>query len=278
MLKFCQKKKFFSKGIIYTMYLAISTACLYPLQTEIALQILLEQEFKNFEVFVNSESELSNEYIETLKNKLNKYNASIYSVHLFTSGFEPLMFFSNYSRRLYDSIEQYKRYFAAAKKLGALVVVFHGDRIEGALGVEEYCERFSLLTRAAKEEGVIIAQENVSRCKSRSLEFIKSMRKLGGDGNFKFVLDLKQTIRAQTNPFEMLEAMGTDVINVHISDSTAENDCLLPGYGDFDFTKLYNSLNEINYNGPLVIEVYRHNFNELTEINESFKYTNKLFL
>jgi sugar phosphate isomerase/epimerase len=263
---------------MFVMYLAISTACLYPLQTEFALQELLEQGFRHFEIFANSESELCDEYIETLKKKLNKYNASVYSVHLFTSGFEPLMFFSNYPRRLYDSIEQYKRYFAATRKLGASVLVFHGDRFEGALCVEEYCKRFSLLTRAAKEEGVIIAQENVSRCKSRSLEFIRSMKKLGGEGEFKFVLDLKQTIRSQTNPFDMLDVMGTDIINVHISDSTKENDCLLPGCGDFDFTKLYNSLVKINYTGPLVTEVYRHNFNELSEINESLKYANKLFL
>lgn len=260
------------------MFIAISTACLYPLQTEIAMQTLLEQGFRYFEVFANSESEFSIEFIEMLKMKLNKYDASVYSVHLYTSGFEPVMFFSNYPRRLNDSIEQYKRYFAATKKLGASVVVLHGDRFEGAINVEEYCERFSILTKAAHDEGVIIAQENVSRCKSRSVEFIKSMRKIAGNGNFKFVLDLKQTIRSQVNTFEMLEAMGTDIINVHISDSTQQNDCLLPGKGDFNFHQLVKKLISLGYNGPLIIEVYRHNFNHLNEISESLNFTKKLLI
>jgi sugar phosphate isomerase/epimerase len=260
------------------MYVAISTACLYPLQTEIAMQTLLEQGFRHFEVFANSESELNNEFIEMLKLTLNKYDAYVYSVHLYTSGFEPVMFFSNYPRRFYDSIEQYKSYFAATKKLGASVVVLHGDRFDGQLRVEEYCERFSMLTRAANDEGVIVAQENVSRCKSRSVQFIKSMRELAGAGNFKFVLDLKQAVRAQVNPFDMMDAMGTDIINVHISDNNKENDCLPPGKGDFDFQNLYERLADLNYNGPLIIEVYRHNFTHLYEIAESLKFTTNLFI
>jgi sugar phosphate isomerase/epimerase len=258
------------------MFIAISTACLYPLQTEKSMQALLEQGFRHFELFANSESEFGCEFIELLKGKLNRYAADVYSVHLFTSGFEPVMFFSNYKRRLDDSIEQYKRYFSAAKKLGASVVVLHGDRFEGVLDVEEYCERFSMLTKAAKDEGVIIAQENVSRCKSRSVQFIKSMREIAGDGSFKFVLDLKQAIRSQADPFEMLNAMGTDIINVHISDSDREHDCLLPGKGNFDFDRLLVKLGELGYKGPLIIEVYRQNFIHLDEVVESLQFAQNL--
>lgn len=258
------------------MVAAVSTACLYPLETEKALQTLINLGVRTFEIFINSESEMNLSFLRPIGKNLAANNARIYSMHLHTSAFEPMMFFSDYPRRFDDSLNRYGEYFFNARNIGASVVVFHGDRKEGRISAKLYYDRFALLADKAKKEGVTLAQENVSRCKSRDIGFVKNMREYLGNGNVKFVLDCKQAIRSQTNPLEMLSAMGSDIINVHISDSNAERDCMLPGRGTFDFKRLIASLTEFGYNGPLVVEVYRSDFGQPSELMEAYSFVRSL--
>lgn len=253
------------------MKAGISTACLYPLETERSLEILLKQGFRTFEIFANCQSELTDNYINRILNQLKEYGAEIYSFHPFTSGFEPFLFFTDYKRRYRDAIELYKKFFTAARKFGAKVVVFHGDRKDGSFNLDQYCERLYGLIKAAKEEGVILAQENVSRCKSGKSAFIKGIRKnLGSDA--KFVLDIKQILRADDSIKNMLTAMGGNIVNVHINDNNQLNDCLLPGKGNMNFEDLVHNLKFQNYKGPLMIEVYRDSIKVMEEITKSKNY------
>ncbi|HEX3026667.1 MAG TPA: TIM barrel protein [Clostridia bacterium] len=126
------------------MLTGISTACLYPMETERALEVMLGLGFDCFEVFANCESELTDKYIETLGKMMAARGARVYSLHLFTGSYEPFMFFSNYKRRFDDSIKQFRRYFRSARLLGASVVVFHGGHRNALMEIEEYCERFLL--------------------------------------------------------------------------------------------------------------------------------------
>lgn len=247
------------------MYGAISTACLYPLEAEKSLETLLKLGFRSFEFFANCESEFSDPFIARLNSMLGQSGGNVYSVHLFTCGLEPFMFFSDYPRRLRDSLEQYAHYFAQAAKLGAKIVVFHGDRRDGLLPVEEHCERYALLAERARREGVILAQENVARCRSASVKAISDMRRLLSD-QVKFVLDVKQTLRAGESPFEMLEAMGKNLACVHLSDNSKEADCLLPGRGTFNFSAFTAALEKQGFSGPLIIEVYRDSFAQPEEL------------
>lgn len=252
---------------------AISSACLYPMETELSLDRLLRLGFKTFEIFVNCESELSHSYIHRLRSTLQSNAAEVFSVHLFTSGFEPFMFFSNYPRRFNDSLEQYRRYFAAAAELGAKVVVFHGDRKDGQLNIEEYCCRFDLLNSCALSQGVILAQENVSRCRSGRVVFIRRMKELLGS-HVHFVCDIKQALRAFEDPFDMIAAMGKNLICCHISDNTPQQDCLLPGTGTFDFEYFINEAFNYNHRITLVTEVYCTNFSEYSELIDSRNFIN----
>lgn len=253
------------------MYCAISTACLYPLETEKSLAALLKLGFRQFEVFVNCESEFSDEFISLLTSMLKPYDAHVCSMHLYTSGLEPFMFFSNYPRRFKDSVVQYGRYFEKAARLGARTVVFHGDRRDSKLSLEEFCERFSVLSDEADREGVILAQENVSRCRSATIEAVRGMKRLLGS-RIKFVLDVKQALRAGESPIDMCDAMGENIACVHLSDSTAQQDCLLPGIGTFDLTGFCSRLSKYSYNGPLIIEVYRNSFNTFEELSDARRF------
>ena len=253
------------------MVTGISTACLYPLVTEKALDILLEAGFRTFEFFVNCDSEMSDEFLGGLNTRLKEKNASVYSLHFYTAVYEPYMFFSDYQRRFDDGLELYRRYCASAARIGAKVVVFHGDRRNSELPLEDFCERFYTLSKMARSEGVTLAQENVSRCRSAELSQIREMHRLLGS-DIKFTLDIKQAVRAQENPLEVLKEMGADLVNVHVSDNTPEHDCLLPGAGSMDLKTVSATLGEIGYKGPMIIEVYRVNFKEHSELRDAGEY------
>jgi sugar phosphate isomerase/epimerase len=253
------------------MYHAISTACLYPLETEKSLKTLLDLGFRNFEIFINCQSEFTKEFFDLLKSILAPYNAKVYSVHLFTSGLEPYLFFSNYPRRFNDSLELYKKYFALISSIGAAAATFHGDKKDSLFPIDEFCKNFLTLSKAAENQGIILSQENVSRCRSRSVESVKEMKYYLGK-NIHFTLDVKQAIRAGVDPLAMCDAMGENISCVHFSDSNESHDCLLPGEGNFNIKKLVQKLSGYNYNGPLIVEVYSSCIKNFEQIKASGKY------
>lgn len=117
-----------------------------------------------------------------------------------------MMFFSAYERRIADVLEYYKKYFNAMNILGAELFVFHGNKSLLQIPCELYCERFLKLYETAREFGITAAQENVSRCSSGSLCFMKEMVRNLGD-KAKFVLDTKQAVRANESSFDILRTL-----------------------------------------------------------------------
>ena len=61
------------------MSIGISTACLYPMYTEQALEILLDQGFRLFEIFFNTISELAPDFIARLGKMMEKKGATLRS-------------------------------------------------------------------------------------------------------------------------------------------------------------------------------------------------------
>lgn len=250
----------------------ISSACLYPMYTEDAVKVLVNNGVKHTEIFFNSFSELSSAFIGDLRRILLPANVAVEAIHPFSCVAEPLFLFSSYRRRFEDSLDQYRRYFEAAQLLKCRKFVLHGDRGERhSIDEREYFERFAKLCEVAKAFDVVVLQENVANFRSRDIDFIRRMSDYLGDvANFTF--DVKQSIRAWIDPFEMLDAMGDNVRHVHISDNDETHDCLVSGRGSFDTAKLFDKLNSINYSGAVLLEVYRHNFNEEKELFEGLEY------
>ena len=110
------------------MALGISTACLYPMAMEDSLQTLIDSGFREFEIFINTYSEMEPEFLTMLEEKLKPQGCRVKSLHPFTSGFESYLLFSNYERRFQDGASFYRRYFEMARRLGAEILVIHGDR------------------------------------------------------------------------------------------------------------------------------------------------------
>jgi len=69
-------------------------------------------------------------------------------------------------------------------------------------------------------------------------------------------LDVKQSVRANVSPFDMLEVMGKNLAHLHLSDHNENCDCLVPGEGSFDLKGFAQKLKEKEYDGNVILELY----------------------
>jgi sugar phosphate isomerase/epimerase len=115
----------------------------------------------------------------------------------------------------------------------------------------------------------------VERNLSRSPQFLAQLGRLRP--NQRFVFDLKQAVRSQADPLEVLEAMGSGVVHLHLSDHTPEEDCLPPGLGQTDFSRLFAALSAGGYSGSAVIELYRQNFADQNQLDQSLSFLRSFF-
>ncbi len=260
------------------MEVGISSATFYPLETERAVDELIRLGFRKIELFLNSEYEFSPEYCRKLRKTLDAAGVSVLSVHSYTAAMESLLFFSAYSRRTDDGLIQYSRYFAAAEILGAKYFTFHGDRSfpNKEISFDHHCEVLSRLADAASAHGVLLTQENVSWCVSNAPSYLLALRRNLGDA-IGFTLGLKQARRANVSWQDYAEAMGNRLVNLHVSDGLGEKTSLLPGCGEFDYHQYYRFLMNSGYSGDALIEVYREDFGDYSEISRAKDYLDTVF-
>lgn len=249
------------------MRCGISTSCLYPMETTESLQTLLHDGHRRFEIFFNTFSELSPEYLERMQSLLAAHDASVCSVHPFTSGYEGILLFSNYEPRFVDSLQFYRHYFRAAQQLGARYLILHGmlSQFRSVESEKRYFERYRALYRLGQEYDVTVAQENVTRFFAEEPAFILRMREALGD-ECAFCFDVKQAVRSEVDWREMLDAMGEKLVHVHLNDNAPGQTCLVPGEGTMDFPAFFAHLTKLGYDGDVMIEVYRSNFEECSAL------------
>ena len=255
------------------MEFGISTSCFYPAELESAVEYISSWHVPVAEVFVNTVSELTPEFVGAMRRRFDEGGVRVTSLHPFTSAVESLLFFTEYERRFKDSMELYKKYFEAAAMLGAKYFVLHGERLESKFDRQQGYDRILQLDRTAQQFGIRVVQENVYKFSSSQPDYIRGLREFSG-GEMKFVFDIKQCIRSQVKVDDMLDAMGDSLVHIHISDSDEEHDCLPVGCGNFDFKKLFEKLTAQNYNGAVVMEVYRRNYGEIDELRTAVQKLN----
>ncbi len=252
------------------MIIGASTSNLYPATVEEALDTLLQAGFRHGEIFFNAGEELRPAYIGELRRRLEDGGATIGSVHPYTSFMEPHFLFGNYQRRVTEMLDDYKRHFEAAVGLGASYLVLHGAR-PSSLPDDTVFERYERLYDLGQTFGITVAQENVVQFRSGDVHFLRNMRAALGEKT-AFVLDVKQTVRCGIPIEDVADAMGDRIVHVHVSDHDATHDCLPPGQGTFDYTRLFSLLRARGYDGSLIIELYRHNFIDITDLTRAAAY------
>ena len=250
------------------MNIGVSTASFYPLHIEDAFAKLAEMGVRVAETFANSTCEAREPYLSQICEIRDRNNMTITSFHPFSSPMESVFLFSTYDRRIEEMMTLYREFFGSMNKLGAKIFVLHGAILSSKCTAEHYIKQFRMLSEAGREFGVTVAQENVSYCLSGDLEFLKMMKRELGD-HANFVLDLKQARRSNADPFDYIDALGTNIVHCHLSDANADKDCLPIGRGEFDFTRFVERMLGLGYDGALIVELYRDNYGEFTELRDS---------
>lgn len=257
------------------MSVGISTACFYPAATEEALRCVAEAGAKVTEVFFNSPSELEPVFLRRLSSIASDNGIRIRSLHPFTSFAEGYILFSQYVRRFGDYREFYKKYYAAASAIGAKIVVLHGAKLPMNIGTDEYAERLRLLVSDAREQGIILAQENVVHHNGQTPEFMNELKsRLGSD--FHMVLDIKQAYLAGIDSIEFFREFSDNICHIHLSDHDESRKCIPPFDGTFDFAALFSLLKNSGYSGDCVIELYRSGFERTEQLTDSMRRLEKL--
>lgn len=249
------------------MNLALSTACFFPEEPEKAFLRVRKLGFSSAEVFLNTDYEVSREYIKDLAALSESEGVKIVSLHTPFGYAEPYLFFSPYLRRREEALDRYERMFECLSLLSPVIFNFHGGFLSGngalSLGIEYYAK----LKERADRYGILFSQENVNKYTFSTPENIMALKAAVPDCAFTF--DIKQSNRAGFSPFEILDAMGDSVKHFHVNDYNERVDCLLPGAGSFPITEIAKRLRELGYCGSAVTEVYRKSFGESEEIIRS---------
>lgn len=258
------------------MQFGVSTASLYPLHVEDAFRELAVRGIKTAEIFANSTCEAQEPYISMLCETAAQYGMTVRSFHPFSSPMESVFLFSAYDRRIEEMLQLYRGFFEGMNRLGAEIFVLHGAIRSSKCTPEHYVKQFRLLSEIGSEYGITVAQENVCYCLSGDLEFLQMMKRELSD-RARFVLDLKQVRRNKGDILQYAEALGDSIVHCHVSDASADCDCLPVGRGGFDFAELFRRMAAQGYSGSYIVELYRDNYGSFDELSESEKRLREIY-
>lgn len=252
------------------MNAGISTACLYPELLENAFLELARRKIHNIEIFINTHCELESSFITQYKCIKDEYSVNISSIHPYTSAIEPMMFFTPYERRVTDIIDYYKRYFELANILGANFLVFHGNKPQNPCPNKRYFERYHTLYEVGKSFGVTVVQENVARCTSAKLSFLKEMSDYLKD-DVAFLLDIKQAVRSNEDPFAFITQLSGKIKHIHYSEHGPAGDCLPFGKGTFNGIEFLQKLKTVGFNENIILELYRGSYKTYDDLSHNYR-------
>lgn len=249
------------------MAVGISTACFYPMPTEQALLQTGRLGAECVEIFINSPRELDASYMRRFAEIRREYGLRVTSLHTYASFTESYYFFSSYTRRYTESLEELKRYFDGMQRLGASFLILHGAKIPGSIPDEAVFERFGEMQRLAKSAGVTLCQENVVHYRSESPDFLSRMQAALGE-DFAMALDIKQARRTGIDPYVFVDAFAPSIRHIHISDYTETRDCVVPlaAGTKFDFQTFFQRLRAAGYTGDYMIELYENGYESPAQI------------
>lgn len=263
------------------MEVGISTACFYPdYLTEETIPIIAKMGIKTVEVFLESYSEYNEGFCKAMRDDLDRYGIEVNSIHAIGTQFEPQLF-SATERQRNDASKMLIKVLKAAKILRAKIYVFHGPAVKKdttpIVDFDKIAKHVDYIADTAGEYGIKFSWENVYWCWFSYPEFATYLRQVVKSKNVYFTLDIKQAMKSKKDPFEYLKAMGRRLANVHLCDYDDGGNLYLPGRGNFNFEKLSRELKNIDYKGPVIMEVYRNNYREQQEIVESIDFLRCIF-
>lgn len=216
-------------------------------------------------------SDLNDEDVKVLKEKMAKYNIKVSSIGspigkiLITDDFD-------------EHLKKLKRTIEIAKELGTKYIRIFSFYIPEGEKPEKYTdaviERMKAMTKLAEEEGVILLHENekgiYGDIAPRCLEILEAVN----SDNLKAVFDPANFIQCgqKTYPdgFKMLKKF---VVYMHIKDALENGEVVPAGYGLGDFKSILGELKADGYKGFLSLEPHLGSFKGLENLELDDKMT-----
>ena len=125
-----------------------------------------------------------------------------------------------------------------------------------------------------EEYGVTLAYENVHWAYYNYIGFFSELKKR--TSGLKGTFDIKQARQSGVDFREFIDEMGKDIVTVHLSDIDENGKMCLPGRGVTDFKEVFSRLRDKGFDGALLLEVYKNDFKEFTELFDSLNYITDL--
>lgn len=256
------------------MKVGISTATFFSKEvTEDSFSVIQRCKGECAEVFLTTYSEYESEFGALLKDR--KGDLEIYSIHSLNTEFEPQLF-NNVPRTRNDADRVMRKVLNVGRMLDAKVYTFHArGRLKRNTYIDpvSFGERIEELAEEAKEYGIQLCLENVHWASFNTPDFYRDMRDYAP--SVGTVLDIKQARQSGYDWREYLEVCKNSLKNVHVSDFK-DGKIAMVGKGEFPFDELIARLNDIGYDGPLIIEQYAGDYNRYEEVGESVQYLKNL--
>ena len=261
------------------MKAGVSTASLFMRENnEDALPLLEGLGVETVEVFLTTFSEYGYPFADILKER--KGGLTVNSIHDLNTGFEPQLF-NAHPRVKADAYGWLEKVLQSANALGAPYYTFHGtSRMKRAArsgandNIPKMIEGFAELSDFCNAKGVQLCLENVEwSTYNRPGVFTALAKEIP---NLRGVLDIKQARISGYAYEEYLSEMNSRIAYAHLSDCNDMGQMCLPGKGNFDFDTLVQRLQDVGFDGALLVEVYTGDYGEARELKESCDYLNEL--
>ena len=261
------------------MRTGISTASLFLRKyNEEALPLFNALGVTTAEVFLTTFCEYGEAFARELA--AVKGGVDIHSVHILNTEFEPQLF-NAHPRVRADAYAWLEKVLCGAEILGAKHYTFHGTARVKRASHSGKNDRFPVIIQgirdilsACEKHGVTLCLENVEWSTYNRPGVFSTIAQEAP--SLRGVLDIKQA-RISGYPYlDYLNEMGERLATVHVSDIDADGKMCLPGKGVFDFDALIKQLQNVGFDGPLLIEAYADDYKEIEELKAACDYLDEL--
>lgn len=258
------------------MQTGISTASLFVrYTTEDALRYLAENKIKTAEIFLSTYCEYNKEFGKILKSVQGETN--VHSIHVLNTQFEPQLY-SIGERANRDAFLMLEQALQAGKEVCAKYYTFHGVARLKKTPLNMDFERIGKITQQiidkCKEYNITLSYENVHWAYYNYIGFFSELRKRVS--GLKGTLDIKQARQSGIHYSEFIKEMNSDIVTAHISDVDENGKMCLPGRGVTDFYDLFSRLKDVGFDGAVLLEVYKNDYEHPSELFSSLDFINEV--
>ena len=230
---------------------------LFPGDLEKAFSVAKELRFDGIEIFVANPEGI---FISKLKDLVNRYQIKVCAVTTGGAAVRDGLIFSSAEKSIRKAaVQRIKNHIDFASHFNAVVVI---GLIKGWINSSStYFQSEGYITECLKEcneyaieKGVFLALEPINRFQEDFFHSILDCKKYLDRvrfSNVKMIIDTFHMNIEDANMWENVRQAKEYIVHVHYSD----NNRLAPGMGHFDFVKMTEVLQEINYSRYISAEI-----------------------